>query len=107
MDAELLTEAPAENLIIGVQGAQVQGGIADERRGTLYNRLSNNPILFHDKVERTKFFSSSKWRSVSHLAGCWICNNKKIIERKRRVGATETFARDSTNAFKIRTAPLN
>ena len=63
---------------------KIEGGIADNLRGTLYVRLSNKPQLFHDKVERTKFFSDSPWLSVSQMAGCWICNNKRIFSRSKR-----------------------
>mmetsp|Transcript_2978 Transcript_2978/g.3973 ORF Transcript_2978/g.3973 Transcript_2978/m.3973 type:complete len:81 (-) Transcript_2978:88-330(-) len=75
-------------------------------RGTLYNRLSATPSLFHDKVERTKFFSTSRWQSVSQLSGCWICNSKKIIERSGKTPsiANSTFGRGKNNlsaSFKI------
>lgn len=83
VDAELLKD-PTQDQIAGLQLEAVTGGLAEELKGTLYCRLSPNPALFHDKVERTKFFSSSRWQSISQLSGCWICNAKKIIERSKR-----------------------
>jgi len=88
IDADLLKDGlHGGRHIIGVQTDNVEGGLADSMRGTLYNKLSTTPKLFHDKVERTKFFSTSQWLSVSHMAGCWICNSKKIMDRsEKRVG---------------------
>ena len=84
IDSELLKEHMPNDNITNVSIDGGEHGLTDELRGTLYNKLSNEPTLFHDKVERTKFFSTSQWLSVSHLAGCWICNSKKIMERSKR-----------------------
>ena len=59
----------------------MKGGISDDLRGTLYNRVSFNPELYQDRVERDKYFADSKWLSISYQTGCWICNASKIIDR--------------------------
>ncbi len=79
IDAELLREKNEETN--NVNDANVAGGISEDLRGTLYCRISNNPALYHDKVERDKFFANSSWLSVSNEVGCWICNSSKITER--------------------------
>ena len=80
IDEDLLRERMAEAHIVGAQQESVQGGINEELRGTLYTRLSKNPKLFYDKVERAMYFSESDWQSVSSLHGCWICNSNKILD---------------------------
>ena len=80
IDEELLKENKNDQKV-GNQMENVKGGIAEELRGTLYNRISHNPTLYHDRVERDKYFANSKWLSISYHTGCWICNASKIIDR--------------------------
>ena len=58
-----------------------RGTIDESERGTLYNRISQNPKLFKDKVEIAKWFGASPWLSISRHTGCWICNSNKILDR--------------------------
>ena len=58
-----------------------RGTIEESERGTLYNRISQNPKLFRDKVEIQKWFGTSQWLSVSRHTGCWISNANKILDR--------------------------
>ena len=58
-----------------------RGTIDESERGTLYNRISQNPKLFKDKVEIAKWFGTSPWLSISRHTGCWICNSNKIYDR--------------------------
>ena len=63
IDAELLKDKKEEKN--NVNDAHVKGGISENIRGTLFCRISNNPALYHDKVERDKYFATSRWLSVS------------------------------------------
>lgn len=74
----------------------IEHGIQEEKRGTLYYRLSNNPKLYTDKVERENYYSDSKWLSVSHHIGCWICNSTKVIQK-----VSKAFQTNLANEFEI------
>ena len=80
IDEELLKEGKTSEPT-GTHIDNVSGAISQELRGTLYNRVSKNPSLYHDKVERDKYFAGSEWQSISFHQGCWICNSNKIIDR--------------------------
>ena len=80
IDDKLLKEAKNDTQV-GVQMENLKGGIAEDLRGTLYNRVSHQPHLYSDRVEREKYFNDSKWLSISYHTGCWICNSSKIIDR--------------------------
>ena len=95
IDAELLKEQSNEQRHTPPIES-VDGSISQQLLGTLYNRISHKPSLFHDKVERNKYFADSKWLSISHHKGCWVTNASKIMNRasKKVQGANDPLMED-------------
>ena len=88
IDDKLLKEKKNDTQV-GVQMENLKGGIAEDLRGTLYNRVSYQPHLYSDRVEREKYYAESKWLSISYHTGCWICNASKIIDRVNKKNQEE------------------